>query len=265
MTTKPKATSKSALAREAKARGERWFRAACIHHGEQQHYASDRHCVVCTEERNKTTNAKTLERYRGDPEYRARWRERATGARRKRRDDPEYREAEYAKERERRTQRFASSEDFRGRKREAVAANIWRKATGGTLPGWYGLERKAIQWKYGTLPEGFEADHSVPKIAKDSEGNHVATGLHCWANVTAMPKAVNSLKRNKFSPDANRAQRPANRFPGGAFDPTPTEHERSLIRQAEALGTPAAASLAALQESLDAKAREQEQHTASLF
>ncbi|MBN3791868.1 hypothetical protein [Burkholderia sp. Ac-20353] len=257
--------SKSAQAREARERGELTFVAVCIHHGEQMHYASTRACLLCQSERNAPKNAAAAERYRSDPEYRAHVRENAVIALSKRREDPAYRKAERAYARDQRAQRFASSADFRGRKRESVAAIDWRKKTGGNMTGWYVLEREALQRLYGTCPEGYEIDHAVPKIAKDSLGKRVASGLHCFANTLVMPRVVNGMKRNQFNPDTNRAQRPANRFPDGAFDPEPTEHEWSLIRQNAEMGTPEAESLRTLRESLDAKAREYEQHVTALL
>ncbi|MGF6957275.1 hypothetical protein [Paraburkholderia youngii] len=274
--------TKSAMARAARERGERTFMATCIRHGEQSHYASTRACLLCQSERNAPKNAAAAERYRSDPEYRARWRERSTTARRKRRKDAEYREAENAKEREWRSHRFTNNAEFRGRKREGVAANNWRKATGGNMTGWYGLEREALQQKYGECPEGFDMDHAIPKIAKAVQGKQVASGLHCWANVIQTPRAVNNMKRTQFNPDNNRLQRPANQFPGGAFDPTPTEPEWSLIKAAaEDLksvvnidgveyvadvipGTPVEVCLAVLREALEREALAYEDHVAMI-
>lgn len=252
--------SKSALAREALERGERTFTATCIHHGEQPHYASTRACVTCQAGRNSPKNAAAAERYRNDPEYRAHFRETNNAARGKRRANPEYREAERAYERERWANLYATSEDFRGRKREGNAAKDWRDKTGGNMAGWYGLEREVLQQRYGACRPGFEIDHGIPKVAFDSMRQHVASGLHCVANTDQMPKKLNNWKRNQFDPDTDRRQRPANRHRGGAFDPKPTEHERWLIGQAETHGTPAEVSLAALIGALDAKAREYDQH-----
>lgn len=175
---------------------------------------------------------------------------------------PEYREAcrEYFRN------AHATNAERRGKTREHAAAQDWRKATeGGSMTGWYRLEREALQQKYGACRPGFEIDHGIPKVALDSEGNHVAAGLHCMANTLETPQKVNSRKRCQFDPNNNRLQRNANRHPGGAFDPNPTEHELALIHLADELGTPADVSLAALRESLDAKAREHEQHVAAVL
>ena len=175
--------------------------------------------------------------------------------------DPENREASNAYFRI----LHATNPRRRGQTRESTAAQDWREATGGRMPGWYGIEREALQQKYGALDEGFEIDHAIPKIAQDARGTHIASGLHCWSNVIATPRVVNGLKRCQFSPDSNRAQRPANRFPGGAFDPHPTEYEWTLIRDNVEMGTPETESLRTLRESLDAKARDYEQHVAMLL
>lgn len=153
----------------------------------------------------------------------------------------------------------------RGAQREHTAAHGWRKVTKGNMTGWYGLDREVLRHLYATRRDGFELDHAIAKVSVDSEGIHVASGLHCYANVVETPKVVNRMKWTQFSPDTNRLQRPANREPGGAFSPEPTAHEWSLIEQARKLGTPVEVSLKALRDSLDAKAVEYERYTAELL
>lgn len=175
------------------------------------------------------------------------------------RSDPQAREARNEYQR----QLHATSEQVRGTVRERDAAKKWRERTGGSMHGWYHAEREALQQKYKVRRDGFEMDHGIPKIAYgliDGKREHVVTGLHCFSNVIETPTAVNQVKRTQFAPETNRLQRPANRLPGGAFDPEPTEHERSLIEQAEALGTPEEICLETLRADLDRKARAYEAH-----
>lgn len=245
------------MARAARARGERTFLAVCIHHGETPHRASAATCVACSTERD----AARIKHRQSDSAVRDAYNASMRIWRQQHMTSPENREKARAYFRN----LHRSDEQRRGKTREATAARDWRIATKGFMPSWYGVEREALQRRYGALREGFEIDHGIPKFATDAEGNHIASGLHCMANVAEMPKSVNSQKRCQFAPETNRLQRPANRSPGGAFDPTPTEHERALIALAEDHGTPAAVSLEALRHSLDAKAREYEQHTAALI
>lgn len=232
--------TKTEAAAAARARGENRFLWACKHHGPTQHYSANRQCVACKAREGRDAYIRIVKQRRSVPEARDKQREYLRKLR-------------------------VTSAKVRGTTREGVAATTWHRATGGNMVGWYGIERDLLRQKYAALPKGFEGDHATPKIAKDAEGEQVASGLHCWANVAAMPKYVNRIKHCNFAPETNRAQRPANRFPGGAFDPTPTDHERALIALAEGHGTPAAVSLATLRDSLDAKAREYEQHAAALI
>ncbi|MDN7880975.1 hypothetical protein [Burkholderia aenigmatica] len=232
-----KSKSNRALAREARERGEDRFMAVCQYHGEQSHYVSSAGCTVCLARKGA---AKTL----------------------RRQQDPEVRAAHNAYVR---VQMARLRKADPGPTREGVAAQDWRKATGGNMSGWYTLERTALRRMYSSLPEGFEVDHAIPKIAEGSDGKRVACGLHCFSNLIPTPRRVNRWKHCQFSPDTNRDQRPANRFPGGAFDPEPTAHEWSLIRQNAEMGTPEAESLRTLRESLDAKACEHEQHVTALL
>lgn len=149
--------------------------------------------------------------------------------------------------------------------REAVDAPNWRKVTGGNMSGWYGPEPEVLQKMYGELRDSFELDYGVPKVATDLQGKRGASRVDCWASVVKMLKQVNGIEPTQLNPEANRAQRPANRYPGGAFDPEPTEREWLLISLAEEQGTPADKSLRTLSERLDAMAREYEQHVATLL
>jgi hypothetical protein len=133
------------------------------------------------------------------------------------------------------------------------------------MTGWYSLEQEDIRKLYADLRKGFEIDHAIPKKAEDAEGAHKASGLHCWANLVETYGKVNREKATRFNPDRNRDQRPANRFPGGAFDPEPIEREWALIRQNVEMGTPEAESLRTLRETLDARARAYEQHLDALL
>lgn len=238
-------TTKKVAAAEALAKGQDRFTWTCKHHGETEYHSRNRQCVTC-----KALDGKRRNQHRSaDPKALADWN---------------------AYQRQYAAERRAQDPAYLGERRETLAATIWRKAflpegTMGNMPGWYSLEREAIRRRYADLPGGFEMDHAIPKLAKDAHGERKACGLHCWANLVETPVAVNRLKHTKFNPDLNRLQRPANRHPGGAFDPTPTEYERTLIRQNEEMGTPEAESLRTLWEELDAKAREHEQHVTALL
>lgn len=223
--------TKQALAAAAHERGETRFNALCQHHGETAHYSSDAKCVAC----RVGVNAKLTAKRQQNPD------------------------ARNAYERE----LYATSDKRRGQSREKAAARDWRKKTEGTLAGLYELERETIQRLYGDCREGFEIDHACPKVAYgliDGKRERIVSGTHSYANLIETPKAVNRLKRTQFAADTNRLQRPANRHPGGAFDPQPTAPELELITNAEYEGTPASVSLAALSESLDAQARTYEAH-----
>ncbi|MEC4598891.1 hypothetical protein [Burkholderia vietnamiensis] len=233
-------TTKKEAAAEALQCGETIFRAHCHKcDATTEHYVSGRRCKPCTLAEN---TARQKERYRTETAFREKRRARFRG----------WREANL------------------GHDRERIGAAAWRNAFSpygsmSNMTGWYSLEREAICQRYADRREDFEMDHAVPKIAKDAQGAYKASGLHCWANLVETPTKVNRLKQNQFNPDLNRLQRPANRYPGGAFDPEPTEHEWSLIRQNEDDGTPAEVSLRSLRESLDTQAREHEQHVAMIL
>ncbi|MFM0089263.1 hypothetical protein PQR46_20370 [Paraburkholderia sediminicola] len=225
-----KTINKSAAARAAKAAGLKTFTAHCKRHGETTYNSSGAQCVACKAAQYAQTVA-----------------------------TPEARETlnEYWRA------RFVTNSNRRGQIRENTAAKDWRKRTGGSMAGWYGLDRELIQRLYGECREGFEVDHATPKVAYgliDGKREIVATGLHCYANLVETPKAVNREKRTQFAPDTNRLQRPANRGPGGAYDPAPTVRELELVELAKQHGTPARVSLNALRDSLDSQAHVYEAH-----
>jgi hypothetical protein len=225
-----KTINKSAAARAAKAAGLKTFTATCQIHGDTAHSSSTAKCLAC----KAAENARSV----ATPEGRA-----ASN--------------EYCRT------RFATNDTRRGQVREHGGARAWRLRTGGNMTGWYALERDALRQRYGAMHTGFEMDHGVPKKAYgliDGERVQIVAGLHCWANLVETPKDVNREKQTQFAPDTNRLQRPANRGPGGAFDPRPTVHEFELIANAAYEGTPARVSLKALKETLDAQARAYEAH-----
>ncbi|KAB0657135.1 hypothetical protein [Burkholderia diffusa] len=115
------------------------------------------------------------------------------------------------------------------RNRESRAALKWRTITGGRLPASYRTEQPTLRATYAARPEGYEIDHRVAKIARDWQGNHIASGLHTVCNVGAIPKRLNRKKANYFDPDNFRDQRPANAYPGGAWDPELTEQEWARV------------------------------------
>jgi len=215
--------SKSAMAREALERGELTFMAVCIHHGEQPHYASTRACVVCQAERNAPKNADAVERYRSDPKFRGQWRERTNVARRKRREDPEYRAAENAQSRAQVAARKAADPEYVAHKR-AMAVNggaISRMRKAGrpetALPSaeirgeCYAFVRHA--------PESCEFDHGVPLIGiHPVTGEETVCGLHVPYNLEHMTRRSNTIKRHYFDPERPlEFQKPYNSFPGGQF------------------------------------------------
>lgn len=230
-----KTINKSAAARAAKAAGLKTFIAHCERHGETTYNSSGAQCVACKAAHYARTVATPEARDTLNEYWRA---------------------------------RFVASSNRRGHIREHTAAANYRKSPSGTemprnLPASYTGEREALQRLYGACREGFEIDHGVPKVAYgliDDERVIVVAGMHCVANLVETPKAVNREKRTQFAPDTNRLQRPANRGPGGAYDPAPTAREMELIANAEYEGTPASVSLKALRESLDAQARAYEAH-----
>jgi len=238
-----KTISNRAAARAAKEQGIARFTAVCKQHGETEFYASNSKCVACMSANAAKRFAKKV-------------------------STPEGREAHNSHSREVQRRLYKDSTSHRGQQREGRAARAWRRATGGSLTGLYELEREALRSIYGACRDEFEIDHATPKVSYGPIGGkreRIVTGLHCRANLVETPKRVNREKRSQFAPETNRLQRPANRYPGGAFDPQPTKHEQALIDQAKALGTPAKVSLKVLREALDAKATEYERYTASVL
>ncbi|SDO83510.1 hypothetical protein SAMN04488595_102453 [Ralstonia sp. 25mfcol4.1] len=217
-------------------------------------------CKACNDKRNGRSNAKAKEQYHSDDAYRASRRRQIEEALEKRLATPGQREEMNAHAREHRATKLKSDEQFAGRAREANAAANWRETTGGVMHGWHDIERPAVQRSYTGVRQGMEIDHGVPKRAQDGDGVHVATGLHCFANLAAIAMPLNRSKGTYFSPENYRRQRPANRGPGGAFDPCPTEDEWKLIRESEALGTPQDFSLEVLRDRLDQEANAYETH-----
>ncbi|TCG02052.1 hypothetical protein BZM26_02640 [Paraburkholderia strydomiana] len=156
-----------------------------------------------------------------------------------------------------------------GPTREMNAAIEWRKATGAKrMPPLYKLEQKAMQAVYSGL-FGYkefkqEVDHLVPKKAKgtlDGKVKVVAMGLHTFANLGPLVATVNKKKRGYFNPELERSQRPANRYPGGAFDPQPSPEEwDNMLLLETKYGLMIEHSLRHLRNSLDRQARAYEKY-----
>lgn len=216
-------TTKKELAAKALAQGEDRFTALCGTHGETLHYTKGHHaCVQCCSERSQQAHARRV----ATPEGRAA----RSKYQRERRKIPEVRDATNEYQRRYNADRKAIDPAFLGATRERVMANQWRKATGAkTMPAAYALEQAAIRQVYAECPKGHHVDHRVPKQAVDCAGNLVAIGLHCIANLQTIPQSLNLRKASFFDPDNFRDQRPANAFPGGAWDPALTEREWSHI------------------------------------
>ena len=205
----------------------------CKKHGRTSHSVAGGRgaCKLCREGENRRNKARAKERYRIDASYRAAVHKKNADAQAKR----------------------AIDEKFAGKCRERSAARAWRVATGGTMHGWHEIERPARQRVYAGVTKGMEVDHGIPKRALDAGRNHVATGLHCFANLNLIDMRSNRSKGTNFSPEFDRRQRPANRGPGGAFDPCPTEGEWQRIR-ADAI------TLEELRDQLDREAKAYEAH-----
>jgi hypothetical protein len=215
--------NKSAAAREATARGDKFFTATCARHGETEHYASTRACVVCQAKRNAPKNAAAAERYRSDPEFRGRWRERTNVARRKRRADPDYRAAENAQSRAQEAARKTRDPEYVAHRR-AMAVNgsaISRMRKAGrpetALPS---PEMRAECYAFvRRAPEGSEFDHGVPLIGiHPVTGEETVCGLHVPYNLEPMTRRSNTIKRHYFDPEHPlEFQKPYNSYPGGQF------------------------------------------------
>jgi hypothetical protein len=198
-----KPTKKTSAAR-AKAVGLKTFQWCCQYHGRTAHYTSNGKCMTC---KASLSAKKYAERV----------------------STPDGREAHNAHQREYQRSLRETSASYRGNGREHRAAQAYRKATGGNLPASYNTERGALRALYAGLPEGHHCDHLTPKVAKDYRGTHVASGLHTVSNLRAVPAALNRRKATFFDPDNFRDQRPANAFPGGAWDPELTEQEWARV------------------------------------
>lgn len=238
--------SRRAKAKLAKKRGSLTFIDYCKTCGKnRKHYVSNTRCLTCEGLRVK--------RYRADPEIRAK----------------------------RNASSLKWSQDNPGPMRESAAAKDWREATGAKrMHAWYTRERKAMQAVYAGLfgVEKFkefkqEGDHLVPKVGKaaiEIDGKVkvrvVVNGLHTFANLGPMPAALNREKRSYFNPEQCRHQRPANRFPGGAFDPEPTAQELEDMRELrDEYGVTVEESLRNLRASLDRLACAYEKHLSGTF
>ncbi|HEF4840212.1 TPA: hypothetical protein SAO52_004997 [Burkholderia vietnamiensis] len=196
----PTITKKEAAA-AARQRGESRFTAVCKRHGEAAHYASNSACVSCLVESSAERAAK-------------------------RKQDPEAREICNAQTRNRNARRMVSDPAYIGERRAHSAARTWRRDTKATaMPASYATEREEMRKRYAALPSGHQMDHCTPKKAQDFQGNHVASGLHTLSNLQPVPQRLNGMKSAQFDPDNFRDQRPANAFPGGAWDPELTEQE----------------------------------------
>lgn len=218
---KPKMSKRAAAAKAGKNGSER-FRFFCNACGKNRmHYVSDTKCVFCSKQRSK----RRTEKRRNDPEARKKW----SDAMRKR-----------------------YHEDI-GKSREGLAAREWRKATGAKrMHAWYEYEREAMRAVYAGLIEakrGNEPDHKLKKFRQ--QGDHliskvakapieidgkvkvrvVVNGLHTFANLAAMSGLLNQQKGSAFEPDGCRYQRPANRYPGGAWDRELTFAERNRLQE----------------------------------
>ncbi|MGF6723987.1 hypothetical protein P3T43_003352 [Paraburkholderia sp. GAS41] len=126
-----KAITKKQAAADAKAQGLTQFTAVCTKHGEGPHQSSSARCVAC--------NADNHQQWRATPKGR---------------------EAHNAYSRQ-----WSTSEVAQHHQGEKRGAADWRKATGGTMHGWYVVERDALRQLYSERPEGFAIDHAIPKKA----------------------------------------------------------------------------------------------------
>ncbi|TGN96470.1 hypothetical protein [Burkholderia sp. USMB20] len=197
-------TTKKAAAARAKAVGLKTFQWRCQQHGRTAHYTSNGKCATC---KAALSAKKYAERV----------------------STPEGREAHNTHQRAYQRSLRNTSASYRGNGRENRAAQAYCKATGGNLPASYNAERETLRAFYAALPEGHHGDHRTPKVAKDHQGNHVASGLHTLSNLRAVPAKLNRMKATHFDPDNFRDQRPANAFPGGAWDPELTEREWARV------------------------------------
>ncbi|WP_250476113.1 MULTISPECIES: hypothetical protein [unclassified Caballeronia] len=104
-------------------------------------------------------------------------------------------------------------------------------------------------------------DHLIAKVAKNGNDEHVASGLHTFANLGPLPATVNRGKGSYFNPDHERSHKPANRHPGGAWDREPTPYEVAYMELMEKeYGETIEQSLRNLGGYLDRQARAYEKH-----
>jgi hypothetical protein len=215
------------------------------------HYVSNTKCVVCERQRTQ----RRIEARRQDPE-----------ARKKHKDDSH--------------QRY--HEDI-GKSREYHAAREWRKATNADrMHAWYPNEQKAMQAVYASLIEARrdnepdknlkkfrqQGDHLISKAAKapiEIDGKVkvrvVVNGLHTFANLAPLSAPLNQWKGSAFDPDRCRYQRPANRHPGGAWDPELTPDEQAHILERWTVeGVPIEESLRTHRDQLNRDALAYEEH-----
>ncbi|SAL50852.1 hypothetical protein AWB73_05294 [Caballeronia turbans] len=225
--------SKSAMAREARKRGERFFQAPCVRHGEQPHYASTRACSVCQADRNAPKNSAAAERYRDDTEYREHVRDTGNKARRKRRENPDYREAERAYEREREANRKTVDPAYvRHLRAKAVNGGAVLRMRKGkeARPDTAMPSKETLRECYEfalRAPEGCELDHGCPlRGVHPVTGKDTVCGLHVPYNLEPMTKRSNTIKRHFFDPENPlEFQKPYNSFPGGQFHGDHAEDE----------------------------------------
>ncbi|BCZ78509.1 hypothetical protein PTKU64_21840 [Paraburkholderia terrae] len=97
--------------------------------------------------------------------------------------------------------------------------NLVNGFTERNLPASYETERETIERFYAKCPEGHQVDHRTPVNGR------TVSGLHCASNLVPVPRLLNGMKSAQFDSDNFRDQRPANAFPGGAWDPELTEQE----------------------------------------
>jgi hypothetical protein len=201
--------NKTQVSRAAKDLGKKTFLWLCSTHGRTDHYTSNTRCTSCSSEQAAARyTSKVL--------------------------TPEEHAARNAHAREYQRTLRSTNASYRGNGRESRAAQAYLDATSGTelprsLPASYEAERDALRGFYTAIPEGYHGDHLTPKVAKDLQGGRVASGLHTLANLREVPADLNRMKLSYFDADNFRDQRPANAYPGGAFDPELTEAEWSRV------------------------------------
>jgi hypothetical protein len=217
-------TTKKQRATEALARGDERFAAMCKKHGETEHYTKGGgRCAECAVEYSMQTYAKRMATPEG--------REGRRQHQRRVRSTPEGRDAINAYMSSYNQKRKAVDPAYVGANKERISASQWQKKTGAkSMPASYATEQNAIRRLFAECPKGYHVDHLTPTLARSHRRKHVATGLHCIANLRAVSRLWNLKKGAYFDPDNLRDQRPANAFPGGAWDPELTQKEWSLVQ-----------------------------------